>query len=376
MHDNIDINRLLCIITGKEVVIMLKLLRENKTNFDLCFFINELCEASKKLGYLESKIASYQFDTILIPTLHKKEAISSMYIEGTQTTINDAFESEVNPNAISSSVSIEITNHIKALLYGSDYLRSGVFSHSFIKKIHELMMSGIAKNNSTLGEYKKRDNRIVNSAGTVVYNPPPHSQTKKYMDDLIDYINDKHDETNPLLKAAIMHAQFESIHPFEDGNGRVGRLLVSLYLYKAKVINFPFFYLSEAISQDKGVYYRKLTDTRSNNYNEWIKYFLDKIIIQTIIQTKYIDELNNLYVKVKTIMRECINSPKYEQILNCLFTHPVLTSAFLSEQINVSTGQCNRYLLALEKKHILQGNDRQRKRTYYFTSLLDLARRA
>ena len=97
------------------------------------------------------------------------------------------------------------------------------------------------------------------------------------MDELIEFMNDFEDGIHPLIKAAIIHSQFESIHPYSDGNGRVGRLLVSLYLYKAKVINFPFFYISEAISVDKGIYYNMLTNSREDNYNEWVKYFLKKI---------------------------------------------------------------------------------------------------
>ena len=93
------------------------------------------------------------------------------------------------------------------------------------------------------------------------------------MDELIDYMNDVNDGINPLVKAAIIHSQFESIHPFEDGNGRVGRLLISLHLYKARVINFPFFYMSEAISQDKRIYYNMLTASRENSYDEWIRFF-------------------------------------------------------------------------------------------------------
>jgi len=97
------------------------------------------------------------------------------------------------------------------------------------------------------------------------------------MTELIDFMNDTADNLNPLIKAAIIHSQFESVHPFSDGNGRVGRLLVSLYFFKAAVINFPFFYLSETISLDKAVYYNMLTDSRNNNYNNWIKYFQKKL---------------------------------------------------------------------------------------------------
>ncbi len=355
---------------------MLKFIKDRLSEYSTSHFINDLADASKFLGILEAKIDTYKFNSILIPMLHKKEALSSMYIEGTQTTISDVLENEINPKAENEKIATEISNHTKALLHGAEYLRIENFSHSLIQKIHELMMNGLlAKENAiTLGKYKKVDNRIVNSVGTVIFTPPPCSETKKYMDELISFMNDSTDDIHPLIKAALIHSQFESIHPFSDGNGRVGRILVSLYLYKAQIINFPFFYISEAISQDKTVYYNMLTNSRTSNYDEWIKYFLRKIIVQTKKHIGYIDDLDNLYTKTKRSVQKCINSPKFDDIITYLFTHPVLNSEKLAEALSVSHGQAIRYLNVLEAEHILLGNDKKRNRTFYFAELIDLAR--
>lgn len=356
---------------------MLKLIKEREYDYNVGFFINELAEASKNLGILEGMIDSYHFNSILIPMFRRKEAISSMYIEGTQTTISDVFENEVNPKSNNDKIMTEVKNHTKTLIYGADYLRSEKFSDEFIQDIHKYMMTGIAskKTQTLIGKYKEKDNYIVNSAGTIVFTPPSYKDTQKYMDELISFMNDLTDDINPLIKAAIIHSQFESIHPFEDGNGRVGRVLVSLYLFKAKVINFPFFYISEAISQDKVVYYNKLTDSRKNNYDEWIKFFLRKIVVQTDNHIRYINSLNNLYYKTKQAVQDLINSSKCDKIIECLFTHPVLTTSYLAEKINVSVGQAKRYIDILESKQILFGDDRKRNRSYFFGELLDLARR-
>ncbi len=355
----------------------MKLIKERMDDFNANSFMNELFEASKQLGVLEAKISSYQFNSILIPMLRKKEAISSMYIEGTQTTINKAFEDDILPAKKPNKESIELKNHTKALVFGAEYLMGEKFSHSFIKRLHEILMQDIIspKYADTLGLYKKEDNKIVNSFGTTVFTPPPFEQTERYMGELIEFMNSATDNINPLIKVAIIHAQFESIHPFSDGNGRVGRLLISLYLYKAKVINFPFFYISEAISQDKAVYYNQLTSSRSDNYDEWIKYFLKKCTIQAKIHTQYIDSLNELYDETKRRLQECISSPKYDKILECLFTQPILNSSYLSTELNISIGQTNRYLSSLVEKGILQSDDRKRNKMYLFTELLDLARR-
>ena len=112
------------------------------------------------------------------------------------------------------------------------------------------------------------------------------------MDELIDFMNDTKIDINPLIKTAIIHSQFQSIITIDDGNGRVGRLLISLCLYKFNVIKVPFFYVSEAISQNKIIYYNKLTDSRKNDYTEWIKFFLKMCTVQAEKHIKYIDSLD------------------------------------------------------------------------------------
>lgn len=355
---------------------MLEFVKSRKDDYDVASFVNELATASKYLGVLEAKISAYQFNSILVPMLHKKEAISSMDIEGTETTISDVWKNDVEPQN-NNRVFIEVNNHTRAIAFGSSHLNTSVFSHSFIQEIHRIMLKDIlpAELQDTLGMYKTRDNRIENSRGRVVFTPPSCKQTKKYMTELIDFMNDEYDGIHPLIKAAIIHSQFESIHPFSDGNGRVGRLLVSLYLYKARVINFPFFYISEAISEEKSVYYNMLTDSRTNSYDRWIKFFLDRVAIQAVKHISYIDALNNLYMQTKATVRESINSTKYDQIIECIFTNPILNATFLSERLNVSRGQAIRYLNILEDKHILLGDDKQRNRMFFFEKLLDVAKR-
>jgi len=355
---------------------MLKFLSERIHDYHADAFINDMAATSKSLGILEAKINAYQFNSILIPMLHKKEAISSMYIEGTQTTLSDVLENEVMPKQSDGKIMTEVNNHTHALIYGAEHLKAEGFSHGFIQKIHSIMLTGLIGKGKedTLGTYKKADNRIVNSVGTVIFTPPSYTETQKYMDELIAFMNDLNDNIHPLIKAAIIHSQFESIHPFSDGNGRVGRLLVSLYLFKAQVINFPFFYISEAISMDKTVYYNMLTKSRNESYDEWIKYFLNKIQIQTSKSIGYIDSLNAVYVETKKTVQKCVNSPKYDAIIDCLFTQPVLTAGYLEEKLSVSHGQAIRYLNTLEQEHILFGDDKKRGRKFYFVRVIELAR--
>lgn len=358
---------------------MLRTIAERAADYDANFFLNELFEASKLLGILEAKIVGYQFNSILVPMFRNREVLSSMQIEGTQTTMTDVLENNlVSTRSCKNKTMREYHNLTNALLYGTEYLRISGFTEELLCSLHEFMMEGLLPDSMSkyIGRYKQHDNYIVNSTGATVFTPPSHTETGRYMRELLTYMNDETDGINPLIKAAIIHSQFESIHPFEDGNGRVGRLLVALYLFKARVINFPFFYISEAIAQDKTVYYRMLTDSRDHDYNEWIRYFIRKCSLQASSLIKYIDSLNALYIRTKRTVQECINSPKFDKIIECIFTQPLITARYLSEQLAVTPGQAKRYLDKLEEKHVLMSDDRTRNKRYFFAELIDLSQRA
>lgn len=355
---------------------MLPFLKDRLNDYDANLFIDELMDASMLLGTLDAKVRFYKFNEVLLPMFHSKEAIASMYIEGTQTTVSDVFENNLTAKISGDKIYTEYANHLSALRFGEDFLRMDSFSHDFIQEFHALLLKDLngASNNALKGRYKACDNRIVNSFGKVVFEPPSHTEMKKYMDELIHFLNNRNDGVNPLVKAAIAHAQFESIHPFEDGNGRVGRALVSLYLYKSGLVYRPYFYLSESISQDRIVYYGKLDSSRKFDYNEWIAFFLRKIAAQARRQINYIDVLDNLYEKTRTIVSDSVNSPKFDAIMEILFKQPILTSKALSEHLNVTVGQAKRYLEVLEKKQVLFGSDRRRNKLYYFLELLEAMR--
>jgi Fic family protein len=357
---------------------MLEMMSERCKDFNANNFVNELFEAARLLGVLETKITSYDFKSFVIPLLQTKEAISSMQIEGTQTTLSNVVESRIiESKKIKDRTILDGISYTNAIVYGIEYLSGSSFTDELIKELHEVMLEGTikSKKNSCFGHYKSKNNCIVNSVGSVIFEPPPYNETDKYMRDLLDFMNNNNDGLNPLIKAALMHAQFESIHPFEDGNGRVGRMLISLFLYKAKVINFPFFYISEAINKDKAVYYNKLTSSRQGSYDQWIKFFLQKCIVQASSQIEYVDTLLILHERIKNQVREIINSPKFDKIIECMFIQPVLTPEYLAQKLSVTTGQAKRYLNKLEKYQVLHGDDKIRNRKYYFVELIDLVTR-
>lgn len=357
----------------------IKFLKDSKNNYDIRLYIDELYGASKLLGRYECKLQDCKLHSMIIPLLQKREAISSMHIEGTQTTISNLLEYELVEEQNKKNENEEAKHHAKAIAYGFEYLRTNNFSHDFIKQLHYIMLSNLPgiRKDETIGDYKKKENQIKSfSTNTIVFIPPESSKTNIYMDELINYLNDDIDGVNPLIKAAIAHAQFESIHPFENGNGRVGRLLINLFLFKRKVVELPLFYISEAFDSDKSTYYQMLTSTRKDgNYDKWIKFFLTKCISQTKKHINYMDELNQLIKVTENKLSQIINSSKCDRIVESLFKNPITNSKKISKDIGVTEGQARRYLNLLEENDVLYVNDRRRYKVYFFYRYIELLNR-
>lgn len=335
-------------------------------------FSKELIDAITNLSIYETKIKDMRLDGfVYLPRLNIIEALSSMQIEGTKTTMEEVISSEIFPDVKNPDIQ-EIRNHNSALKRGAIVVKVDGFSEENIKRLHYDLMQGIKNKNknAAIGEYKTNNNCIRNSSGVIVYNAPDKNETKKYMDDLINFMNKGEIIYHPLVNAAIIHAQFESIHPFDDGNGRLGRLLIPLYLYSKNVIDAPLFYVSEAIGKDKYRYYTTLQETRDGDYNEWIKYFLEKCAIQAKKHIEFLDNINKLYDKMENSINKIFNSGKNIEILKALFRYPIINSVKLAETINVSLVQAGRFLKELERQKVLFSDGKKRNTSYQFGELL------
>ena len=341
---------------------------------DLNKISTNLLEAVKQLAVYDTKIKDASIEKFYLPRLEQIEALSSMKIEGTQTTMSDVIASDVFPDPKNSDLT-EVNNHNNALLRGARSIKiDGGFTNENIKELHKTMLTGIRHKNKNinLGEYKTEDNRIVSETKTVIYYPPHSYEVQEYMDDLIAFMNSDDYVYHPLVNAALLHAQFESIHPFDDGNGRIGRILIPLYLYKTNVIGAPMFYVSEAIEKDKIQYYRNLTNSRSLDMNMWINYFLQKCIDQAMKHIKYFQDLETIHKEVSKLVKENIRSSKNIELIDTLFNFPQLTVTKMAEEMNVSKGQAIRYLKMLENLGILYADQKKRNTSYYFEAYLKL----
>ena len=181
------------------------------------------------------------------------------------------------------------------------------------------------------------------------------------------YINNSEDKFRPLVRTAIIHAQFETIHPFMDGNGRIGRMLIPMYLFAQKQIDLPCFFISEALERDKMRYYTLLNDTRNKGeWNEWIKFFLLTVEKQCDKYIQIITDINALYEKHLDMARGIARSASIVDVINVLYQYPITTAKQVSKETEIPMTSINRYLSMLVDNKILYTDNKGRNRTYFY----------
>lgn len=239
--------------------------------------INALLEnAAIKLGELNSFSKLVPNIDLFIQMHVTKEAVISSRIEGTQTQMDEALldEDEISPERKNDWQ--EVTNYIKALNLAIEELTILPISSRLIKKTHQLLLQSVRGEHKQPGEYRSSQNWIGgNTLADAVFIPPHHQYVSELMGDLEKFLNDEDIKVPKLIKIAIAHYQFETIHPFLDGNGRIGRLLITLFLVEQKILSKPLLYLSVFFEKNKSLYYDNLTFVRTkNDMKQWLKYFL------------------------------------------------------------------------------------------------------
>lgn len=312
--------------------------------------LKKLTIASRQLAELKGVAATIPNQRILINTLSLQEAKDSSEIENIVTTNDELFQNEVHTIKHNAATK-EVLEYRKALLKGYD----------IIKKSSLLTCNSIIEIQSIIEPNKQGFRKLLgtdlkNTQGEVIYTPPQHPNTIiELMSELEKFINDDSFSSNldPLIKMAIIHHQFESIHPFYDGNGRTGRIINVLYLVKENLLDIPVLYLSRYIIQNKAEYYKLLQSVRINDdWERWILFILDAIE-KTANFTMYIIQ------QIKIILqdyKERIRS-KYsfysQDLVNCLFIHPYTKIDFMMNELKISRITATKYLDILVKDNFL-----------------------
>lgn len=340
-------------------------------------FLDELIDATARLEVYKTKIRDSKLNSAwFMPTLQQKEALASSQVEGTQATLEGVFTNRVDPNTKDQNLN-EVANYCRATVVGYKYLTVRDFSDDFFCEMHKELMNGNVRKPYTIGAYRLEQNYIGrnDASHAITFIPPEPDKVPTLMANLISYMNDPHDSYRPLVRAAIVHAQFETIHPFMDGNGRVGRILIPMYLFRQREIDIESFVISEALGRDRIRYYSLLNDVRfKNDWNEWIRFFLISVRTQC---DKYIDivsSINKLYERHLRIAKDLARSPKIEEIINVLYKYPVVTAKRIAEKTDIPMTSINRYLNLLVENRVLYSDNKSRNRVYYYYDLLDILR--
>lgn len=341
-------------------------------------FLDELIDASTSLEVYKEKIKDSKLDRAwFLPTLQQKEALASSMIEGTQATLDGVLVNRVVPDKKDVDIQ-EVLNYDAATEYGYRYLKRGDFDKEFILDLHKILLSGkVRKQTNQIGEFRTRQNYVgtMGRKREITYTPPEPEMVEKLIDNLIEYIEKPKDNYRPLVRIAIIHAQFETIHPFMDGNGRVGRILIPLYLYYVEQIDMPCFFVSEALERDKLKYYTLLNNIRNKNeWSEWIKFFLVTVKNQCDKYIRMISDINLLYEKDLEKASGLVRTGNMRTLINLLYKYPIVNSSTIAQCSDIPSATINRYLNVLVDADILYTDDKSRNRTYFYYDLLNILR--
>ena len=330
-------------------------------------------EANRAIGKFNGLLQNVKNKKLFIAPLIRKEAVVSSQIEGTQATLEDVLEYEALQ--IEKGDVKEVYNYVRAIDYAVKRMEEGFpLSLRLIKEIHGILLEGVRGKNKDPGEFRKIQNWIGTPGSKIeeaTYIPPPPQEVMDYMGNLEKYFY--YEDEEPLIQTAIIHAQFELIHPFLDGNGRVGRLLIPLFLFHRKVIDYPSFYISEYWLKHRDEYYQALLSISENDsFEDWVKFFLKSVIAQSEINIQRIENLFSLYERTKLLL-----PPKTPiQFLDFLFEKPVFKASQLRERVSFSSKlTMYRVLEDLSEKGVLKTvrlKGRGSPKLYIFEELLDL----
>lgn len=335
-----------------------------------------LSKADRAIGKLDM-YSQYIPNIDLFISMHVlKEATQSTKIEGTQTNIEEALLEKDEVPLDKRDDWEEVQNYIKAMNEAINTLQKLPFSSRFIRESHKILLQGVRGEHKLPGEFRKSQNWIGGaSISDATFVPPVHTSIAELMSDIEKFVHNEDILLPDLIKIAIIHYQFETIHPFLDGNGRIGRLMIPLYLMDKQIIKSPIFYLSDFFEKNRVLYYDNLMGVRrKNDLKQWLKFFLTGTIQTAEKGINTFDAILQLQkateIKIRTLGNKSANA---STIINYLYHRPLIDAQKVMEVTSVSAATAYKLLDHLQKLEILKeltGN--QRGRVFWFSEYLNL----
>ncbi len=340
--------------------------------------VSLLTGATKALATLDT-LSSYIPNMNLFVSMYvRKEALLSSQIEGTQATLEDVLDPLIEKNA-NQNVS-DVVNYIKATEFALERMNTLPICNRLIKEAHEVLMSGVRGQEKNPGEFRTSQNWI-GAAGSSLKNasyiPPNPDDMINAMSDLEKYVNSD-DSLDLLIQTALLHYQFETIHPFLDGNGRVGRLLITLFLMEKKVLNSPALYISYYLKKNRIEYYDRMSEVRNkDNYEQWIKFFLNAIKESADESVDTIKKLSVLHdsniEKINAMGRAAKNA---RAVFDYLEQNPIIDIGKTAEELNLAFSTVSLAVNRLVDAGILiQTNNANRNRVFSYEEYLAILRK-
>jgi Fic family protein len=339
--------------------------------------LNLISDSSRILGKLDIKSEEIPNKDVFISMYIRKEALLSSQIEGTQATLDDIFDPNIDDN-----INLEVTdviNYIKASTYSNELIQSLPLSSRFLRSIHKILLDGVRGEDKNPGEFRKTQNWIGpqgSSLNNAKFIPANVSDMKDSMSELENFIH--YDESNSLIKIALAHYQFETIHPFLDGNGRIGRLLIGLMLKEYKILNADILYISYFFKRNRVEYYDRLMDVRSKgHYEQWIKFFLTGIFEAGSNSLECINLLVSLNKKNASLIEATIKGSKKTvlEVFNYIQSNPIIDIGETAKRIGKTYNTTSAAISKLQKLGILKvSNEQERNRVFAYEDYLAILR--
>lgn len=306
-------------------------------------------------GLLESLVNP---DVLLSPLLMKEAELSSR-IEGTIATANEVFQREAGQEFEPEKTADiqEIINYRYTLRVAGEAIREQPISLHVIRQMHETLMEGVRGRDKSPGRFRETQNWIGSKGCKLEdasYVPPPPVMLQELLDGFIDFVGLEEESLDPLVQAALLHAQFEMIHPFDDGNGRIGRLLIPLFLTKRKSLIRPSLYISGYLETNRDAYYESLAGiSKKNDWLTWIAFFLRAIIDQAESNLNLVRQITGLYDKKKHQIVGLLRSEKAIHIVDLLFDRPVFKASELHDRLGIQRQRAAQYIRVLREAGVV-----------------------
>lgn len=334
-----------------------------------------LAKAERKVGELKGKGSELENPHILIRAYLKKEAVLSSKIEGTLASLEDLNKQEAVGNIGKRDMEglrlMEVINYVTALETSLDALQSPGrhVDLNILKEAHKKLMEGVRGHDKNPGQFRSQQNWIIKTQGTkreIVYTPPPPEMVIKLLENLEEFFQTNYENISVLMQCAIVHYQFEAIHPFLDGNGRIGRLMLPLLLYEKEILPEPLLYLSAYFDKHREEYYGGLlVVSQKSRWRDWIKFFLRAFIEQADEAIDNIQKLVVLMRKYKEILRKKNTSSNVVLLMEHLFANPYITIPRAMEFLNITYPSAkNAVMVLIEARILKQTNIRYKSKVF------------